>query len=330
MTAQSRRLLAGLVLVVLASLPAAAQSGTQSKKRRVAILDFDYGTVSSNVAQIFGTRVDVGKGIADILVDRLVTGNVYSVYERKAIDKLLAEQNLSNSNRFDTAGAAKIGKLLGVEAIVTGSVTQFGRDDQQVGMAGGGGRLSRYGVGGLGTKNSKAVVQISARMVDVNTGEVLLVAQGVGQSSRSGVTLTGSGSGPKTIGGGAVDMRSSGFGQTILGEAVNKAVSELAGRLENNAGRLPEVVVEFNGLVADVSGKTLILNVGKRAGVKVGDSYIVRRTAREVKDPATGAVLRRVEDTLGEVVITEVDDLSAVGTFNGSGTPKVGDPVRKH
>jgi hypothetical protein len=83
-----------------------------------------------------------------------------------------------------------------------------------------------------------------------------------------------------------------------------------------------------NGLIADVSGNTVILNVGSRAGVKVGDRLQVRRKIREVRDPATGKVIRALEDTIGQVVITEVDEVSAVGTYTGSTPPKVGDAVR--
>src|SRR6266704_119164 len=100
-------------------------SQAQSKKR-VAVLNFDYATVQSGVAAIFGSNQDVGKGIADLLVDKLVTDGTYSVIERKMLDKILAEQNFSNSDRADATSAAKIGKVLGVDAIIIGSITQFG------------------------------------------------------------------------------------------------------------------------------------------------------------------------------------------------------------
>ena len=99
-------------------------------KKRVAVMNFDYATVHSNVAAIFGSNVDIGKGIADLMVERLVNDGVFSVIERKALDKILAEQNFSNSDRVDANSAAKIGRLLGVDAIIKGSITQFGRDDK--------------------------------------------------------------------------------------------------------------------------------------------------------------------------------------------------------
>ena len=53
--------------------------------------------------------------------------------------------------------------------------------------------------------------------------------------------------------------------------------------------------------------------------MKVGDKLTVRRVGREIRDPATGKVIRRVEDNLGEITITEVDEASAVGKYSGDG-----------
>jgi hypothetical protein len=55
---------------VLLALTAAVQA--QQPKRRVAVMNFDYATVTSYVQQVFGTNQDIGKGIADMLVDKLV------------------------------------------------------------------------------------------------------------------------------------------------------------------------------------------------------------------------------------------------------------------
>ncbi len=163
------------------------------QKKRVAVLNFDYGTVRSGVAAIFGTDVDVGNGISDMLVEELVKGGQYAVIERKALDKLLAEQNFSNSDRADPATAARIGRLLGVDAIIVGSITQFGRDDRQVGLGGFGRSLGRYGLGGTSVRSAKAVVAVTARLVNVETGEILAVATGNGESKRSGTSLLGAG-----------------------------------------------------------------------------------------------------------------------------------------
>src|SRR5262245_66675624 len=78
-----------------------AGSATAQQKQRVAVMNFEYATVQSSVSSIFGANQDIGKGIADILVDKLVQDGKFSVIERKVLDKILAEQNLSNSDRAD-------------------------------------------------------------------------------------------------------------------------------------------------------------------------------------------------------------------------------------
>jgi hypothetical protein len=82
------------------------------------------------------------------------------------------------------------------------------------------------------------------------------------------------------------------------------------------------------GLVADVSGDQLILNVGSAQGVQVGDVLAVSHAGRQIKDPATGKVLRSIDTPLGQVTITSVDASSAVGTFSGPGTVAVGDGAK--
>jgi curli biogenesis system outer membrane secretion channel CsgG len=315
----------------MAVLATAALQPAFAQKRRVAIMNFEYGTVSTSVAQIFGQNVDIGKGISDVLVDRLVNGTTFTVFERKALDKLMTEQNISNSDRFDPSTAARIGKLVGVEAIIIGSITQFGRDDKKQGLGGIGGAVGgKFGLGNAGRTSSKAVVQITARMISVDTGEILASTQGKGESARSGMDLGGAGGSGGNYGGGGVDMKSSNFGQTIIGEAVNNAVTEMARGLEMNASRIPAKAIVIDALVADVTGSTIIINKGKGAGVKVGDQLTVRRAGKAITDPATGKVLKRQETLLGTLKITEVDDVSATGTFSGTGAAKVGDTVKNN
>ena len=132
-----------------AAQPAPAHRGAaqapQGRKKRVAVFDFDYATVKTNSAALFGTDIDVGKGIADLLVKNLVTDGTYSVIERKALDKILAEQNFSNSDRANPASAAKIGKILGLDAIIVGSITEFGNETKNTKIGGGGGGFGGFG-----------------------------------------------------------------------------------------------------------------------------------------------------------------------------------------
>lgn len=320
-----RTLAFSLLSFAILHQPANAQT-----KKRVAVVDFEYATVQSGAAAIFGQNLDIGKGIADLLVEQLVKDGSYSVIERKQLAKLIAEQNFSNSDRADPNSAAKLGKLLGVDAIIMGSITQFGRDDRNVSTGGGliRGKAAKYGLGNVGVRSAKAVVAISARVVSVDTAEILAVSNGKGESRRSGTSLFGSGGSGRTSGGGIIDMQSSNFANSIIGEATMAAVASLKGELIAGSGKVPEREFKIDGLIADVSGATLVLNVGTRVGVKVGQTLQVEQAGREIRDPATGRVIRRMNSAIGTVVITEADEQSSVGTYKGAGAPKVGDAVK--
>lgn len=319
-----RAMAAVLFLTVLTAAEA-------QQKKRVAVLNFDYATVQSGVNALFGANKDIGKGISDLLVDKLVQDGVYSVIERNQLDKILAEQNFSNSDRADPNTAAKIARVLGVDAIIIGSITQFGRDDKKTDIGGGalGNVTGRFGLGGVRKTQSTAVVQITARMINTSTAEILASCTAKGESSRKGTGLLGSGGsvyGPEA--GAGIDMASKNFADTIIGEATTKTVQDLARQLDEKAGAMPTTVISLKGEVADVSPDgTIIINIGSKAGVKVGDQLSIKRKVRDVRDPATGKVLRSIEDTVGTITITEVDEGSSVGKFSGSVTAKVADVV---
>jgi len=306
----------------------AAPTAAPARKKRVAIFDFDYATVRTYSNAIFGSDVDVGKGITDLLVTYLVKDGTYSVIERKAMDKILAEQNFSNSDRANPNSAAKIGQLLGVDAIIVGSITQFGNDNKNTNVGGAGGGWGGFGLGGFSHKKSKAVVGIDARIVNIDTAEIMGVAEGKGESSRESTSLTGGGSNWHGFGAGHADFGSSDFQNTIIGEAVKLAVEQTSSELIADAPKLSARTISVSGLVAAVDGGQVVLNVGAKAGLKVGDQLNVERVTKEIKDPATGKVIRRLASPIGVVKITDVDDISAVcSPVSGSGF-KVGDAVK--
>jgi len=321
-----RRLISAILAVVVCAT--AATAAAQARKKRVAIMDFDYATVHSGVAAIFGQDVDIGKGISDLLVKYLVKDGTYSVIERKALDKILAEQNFSNSDRANPNSAAKIGKLLGVDAIIVGSITEFGNETKNTKIGGAGGGLGGFGLGGFGHKNSKAIVALDARIVDIDTGEILAVAEGKGESARSSTSLLGGGGNWHGFGAGGADFGSSDFQNTIIGEATKAAVEQMSTEVIAGNTKLTTRTIVVSGLVAAVDGGQIVLNVGGKAGVKVGDQLNVERVTKEIKDPATGQVLRRMSTPVGVVKVTDVDDVSSVCTaVSGTGF-KVGDAVK--
>lgn len=292
---------------------------------RIALLAFSYATVLTQVQAVFGANEDIGRGVSNLLISQLVRDGKYRVIERRRVDGLNEEQNFSNDDRADARTAAKLGQELGVDAVIVGDVTQFGRDDQN--KAAGIGHWSGYGLGSMGTRKTKAVVEVTARILDVNTGEILASATGRGESARSSTNLLGGTS--STPAANSSDMASSNFAQTILGEATSSSIANLATQIDGDAGVIAHSPPQFEAVIADVSADTLVLNMGSRAGLHVGDTFPVFRVVRVVKDPVTGRAVRNQEERVGQVTITSTDGTSATGTFAGESRPKVGDVVRR-
>jgi curli biogenesis system outer membrane secretion channel CsgG len=209
------------LLTMAAALLMTAPAAAQTTRPTVAVLSFEYGTVQ----HWWSGTWDIGEGISDMIVDELVNDGSFRVIERKRLDAILAEQNFSNSERADPSAKtlAQIGQVLGVKYLVVGSVTKFGTEQSNKSFSGGG-FGGAFGVGSVGTSKGKANVAITARVVDVTTGEIRVSAKGDGTSKRSGFLLGGGGGGGGGAGFGGVSFGSSEFRDTILGEATETGV----------------------------------------------------------------------------------------------------------
>ena len=321
-------LIALLMLVANIGFPMKASAAA---KRRVAVLPFEYGAVTSEV----GT-VDVGKGITTLLITKLVNDGTYSVIDRQMLDSILKEQNLSVSDRADPATACKIGKILSVDAIIVGTVTQFGFENKSMSAGGAASALSYapYGgfasvLGGIHKNKSKVKVAIDARVVDTNTTEILAAVHGSGESHRSGMALWGEGMGS----GGGFEFGGSGFATSIAGEATLAAVEQMGGQLTELAAKIPDnqslAASNVEGKIADVTGTQVIVNVGKNNGIVSGDKLVVNRAYKTVKDPTSGKVIKELSNTIAVINISSVDPESSTGDIVKGGGARVGDTVKK-
>jgi curli biogenesis system outer membrane secretion channel CsgG len=227
---------AATLALAVVSFSAAPAAIAQSKRPLVALLDFDYGTVQ----QWWSGNWDIGKGISDMLVDELVNDGSFRVIERKRLDAILAEQNFSNSERADPSAStvAKLGKVLGVQYLIVGSITKFGTEQKKQSVGGGGFGRGGFGIGRVGRDKGKANVAITARIIDISTAEIMASARGEGMSQRSGLLLGGGGGNWGGAGLGEVSMNSSDYRETILGEATETAVKQVAEKLVAARGRL--------------------------------------------------------------------------------------------
>ncbi len=126
----------------------------------------------------------------------------------------------------------------------------------------------------------------------------------------------------------SVDMTSSNFAQTIIGEATQDCVNKLADILLNQTATMKKADRPVETTVADVAGNVLTIAAGSAAGVNTGDVFEIFRVVRTVKDPATGEVLDQITDKSGELTITSVRERIAMGSYVGR-VPAVGYLARK-
>jgi len=317
--------------VATAAAPAPAASGpiTQAQKKRVIVDEFDYSAVKTSVQAVFNTQQDIGKGIRAMLVTRLAQANKVVIVERAKMATLTKEQDFNASNRVKQGTGARVGQISGADAMLSGDIVVFGRDDKKKSVKGGG--LIGGVIGGIASSKNedKAVVVIDYRLIDAETSEIIATGEAKGESVRKGNALGAIGGAlGKGVAGVQIDMTSSNFAQTIIGEATQDCVNKLADILLEQTTNMKKSVREVEGRVADVSGKTLVLNVGSNDGVNVGEVFEVLNIIREVKDPVTKETLDVVTEKTGEMTITSVRDKVASGTYTGS-PAKVGFMARK-
>jgi len=133
------------------------------KYKKVAVVDFQ------------GNNKEAGNTLAEMFVPHLMeTG--FDVIERSGMDKLLKEQKVSLSGALDSDTVHKIGKILGVDALVFGNFHYTKKESKSTVVVS---RKPRWFVPRRTAAYTKMTSQeiltgITVRVVDVETGKVLL------------------------------------------------------------------------------------------------------------------------------------------------------------
>jgi TolB-like protein len=110
----------------------------ENQKRTIAVVEF---------VDLKGAVTDFGRFMAEELITRLFQTKKFKVIERQLLNKVIIEQKLSLTGMIDQNSAQKLGRLLGVDAIASGTVTDLGK-----------------------------CLRVNARLIDTLTGEIFAVA----------------------------------------------------------------------------------------------------------------------------------------------------------
>ena len=141
-------------------------------RKRIAIIPFKDKTNQQY------TKTDLGSQAVDIGITLLLNAERFDVVERERLDALLAEQNLVGI--IDPETAAKAGKILGVDLIFTGAITNFEIENSKTGGRFGLPRIGKIPAFDIEKKTSVMAISlaIDGRIIEVETGRVLFAGSG--------------------------------------------------------------------------------------------------------------------------------------------------------
>ena len=163
-----------LMFVVGWPVSATAEEAGQGENRvRVAVMNFE----NNSSWHYWGDNL--GAAAADELVTQLFKSGRFSLVERSQLEAVLAEQELGQSGLVTSSQAAEIGRLLGVQLILTGSITKFSIDTK-------GG-----GFGPIRAEYSEAETNLDIRLVNTNTAEIMFADAGEGKVRLGGFSVKG-------------------------------------------------------------------------------------------------------------------------------------------
>lgn len=166
--------------------------------KKISVMEFVNKTA-------YGQR-RLGSSASDILTSELIKLGLFEAIEREKLQLAINELDLGDLGLIDPAQAIEVGKYVGTEIIVTGSVSQFGHR-----MEG-----SDYIFYQSKTQTIEAVVDV--RLVEVETTQVIGAFTGRGLARKTTSTLMGTGG-------------RAGYDETLEGDALRAAIIDVVNQM---------------------------------------------------------------------------------------------------
>ncbi len=226
----------------------------------------------------------LGKQVTDLMSKALTESGAFLVFERPDIGKVQAESRLADIRL----------NLIGVDALLVGSLTEFGR--KTVGATG---FVSA-------SKRQVAFAKVDMRVVDTTTGQVLFATSGAGEASTETASTFGFGS-------------TAAYDGTLNDAAIRQAVSEAVSRLAVDFRNRP-----WQTVILKAEPGRVFLSGGKAQGLRPGMELDVQTAGERIKSPQTGAFITlpgrsvarlRVEALFGD---NELDEGAVASIVSGS------------
>ena len=235
-------------------------------KRKVAIARFSNETLYGKGVFYSKENDPLEKMSTDILSSKLAQSGKFILLERSD------DFNADNSYGF------KKEDLLGVDYIIVGSVSEFGRKDETDSKL-----LSR-------SREQVAIATVNIRLIDVKSGQIVYGEEGSGQSSTQNKTSFGVGS-------------TASYDTSINDQAISAAISKLIDNIINKLTDSP-----WKSFILDKDGNTYFIAGGKSQGIKIGDVFDVEKKGRQIKNPQTGGMISLPGTKIAKISVIQLLD----------------------
>ena len=236
-----------------------------------------------------GVSEQQAAAVGDIFARMLTNSKYILITERDRMDAIAAEYKLSSSGMLDARTAVEVGKILGCQYVLLGSVTNLSKKEDSTNV--------------LIFKKTvvEALATIDVRIINVKTSEVVLSLSETGTASQSGSSASFYG----------LDSNKINLSGVEAG-----AISEATSRL---GFKVREALTGDYAQVLAVGGRDVTLNVGKTSGVNNGDYWRVYVDGEEIRN-IDGTSLGRRMHNIALIKISDVqNDFSVARVPKGGG-----------
>jgi curli biogenesis system outer membrane secretion channel CsgG len=281
-------------------------------KKTIAVSKFD--ATGAFVAAYGGYDV-VGGGLAAMLTTELDKTGRFIVVDRADMSAVLREQEMGLRGLTTQNTAPTAGSMLGAQAIIRGSITQFDSRTKGGGFSLGGIAPGIPLGGAVSPRGQKGIVSADFKVIDTTTSRVIETIAVDKEVSAKSLGLSVS---SKNVAGGA-----DGFSKTPLGEASRSMIEEAVQRIVAALEPVP-----WQALVARAEADLIWVNAGANANLRVGDRLVLHRVTDQVIDPVTQEVLGQEEMQIGTARIIEVAPRYSKADYSGSNPAEIGDTLR--
>lgn len=173
-----KKFLAIITAAVALIISAGAQAASLHDYPTVAVLPYVNKAAVSAELSIADASI-----VSDIVLEKLVDSGRFTVVERERMKEVLNEIAFQLGGVVNENTVVQIGNQLGASYLIAGSIT--GLSTKKSGLS------YDHSLKGGGSFNKMTVVaNVTMRFIDVETGQIVLVASGTGESARTNAEFT--------------------------------------------------------------------------------------------------------------------------------------------